>query len=265
MGASDARQGPLGLMPWRPGPPWGFVCGPALPVLAAIALGYLAWRGVRPAFGRFAVAPAPVVAPAAGVWRADTLPQGAGGLVVNLAEATRRGGARLSSPSGALLGAGQFVDVRQLTVVDGDAGRGAAGTSRRDWLYLHPPSTVSVDVALPAGRTTWLQAALTLDPATWDAPSGDGLRFQASVAPLSPSGAEGTAAIVLDRSLNPRAQPGERRWVPVEADLTPWGGQTVRLELRTLPEDDLSFDWGGWGNPVIVVREFARERPASAL
>jgi hypothetical protein len=30
------------------------------------------------------------------------------------------------------------------------------------------------------------------------------------------------------------------------------------LTLRTLPREDLSFDWAGWANPVVVVRETAR-------
>ncbi|MDQ3700908.1 MAG: hypothetical protein M3442_08315 [Chloroflexota bacterium] len=221
---------------------------------------YLTVRGVRPAFGRFVGGAAPIAAPAAGVWRAEGLPSGTGGLVVNLALAARTGQARLSSPSGAALGPEQFIDVRHLTVVDADADRGAAGTSRREWLYLHPPSTVSVDVAVPAGRTTWFQAALAIDPSAWRAPSGDGVRFQASVTPLEPPGPE---SIILDHTINPRDQPSDRRWAPVEADLTPWSGQAVRLALRTLPGDDVTFDWGGWGNPVVVVREFARDRPAA--
>lgn len=229
---------------------------------ACAAMTYLTARGVRPAFGRFAGGAAPIAAPTAGVWRAAGLPSGAGGLVVNLAAAVRAGQARLSSPSGATLGPQQFIDVRQLTVVDGDADRGAAGASRREWLYLHPPSSVSVDVAVPAGRTTWFQAALAIDPATWGAPTGDGVRFQVSIAPLEPPG---SSTIILDYTINPRSQPDDRRWVPVEADLSPWGGQAVRLALRTLPGDDVTFDWGGWGNPVVVVREFARDRPAEGM
>jgi hypothetical protein len=63
--------------------------------------------------------------------------------------------------------------------------------------------------------------------------------------------------------VNPRARLEQRRWLPVEADLSQWAGTTVRLTLRTLPRDDLSFDWAGWGNPVIAVRETARAHPSS--
>ncbi|MDQ3701237.1 MAG: hypothetical protein M3442_09990, partial [Chloroflexota bacterium] len=74
-------------------------------------------------------------------------------------------------------------------------------------------------------------------------------------------GQPGTPVTILDRTVNPRARTEERDWIPVEADLSPWAGQTVRLTLRTLPLDDLSNDWAGWGNPVVAVRDQARSRP----
>ncbi len=92
-----------------------------------------------------------------------------------------------------------------------------------------------MDVALPAARHTWLQGGLALDPAVWRAPTGDGVRFVAAVAPLDAQGQPGPPVIVLDRTANPRARTEERDWLPVEADLSPWAGQTVRLTLRTLP------------------------------
>ncbi|HVG98967.1 MAG TPA: hypothetical protein VNK05_18810, partial [Chloroflexota bacterium] len=186
-------------------------------------------------------------------------PVAGGALLVNLAEAARAGQARIASPSGATLGRDRFADVRFLTLTDPDAGRGAAGTSRREWLYLHPPSEVSVDVALPAGRTVWFQSVVALDPETWSAPEGDGVRFRLTVTPLG-DGDPGPRT-VLDHALNPRAEASERRWVPVEADLSPWGGRTVRLTLSTVPGEDTAYDWAGWGDPVVSVRESARDRP----
>jgi hypothetical protein len=167
------------------------------------------------------------------------------------------------------LGPSTFVDVRQLTVTDPDASRGAAGTARREWLFMHPPATVSVDVAVPARRQVWLQAALTLDPAVWNAEVGDGVRFQATVRPVEPSG-PGDAALlsagtlVIDEPFNPRARTEQRRWVPVVADLSRWGGTTIRLTLTTLPRDEASFDWAGWGDPIVVVMDTARD-PLSRL
>ncbi|HET7767450.1 MAG TPA: hypothetical protein VFN74_01670, partial [Chloroflexota bacterium] len=233
--------------------------------LFAALVTYACWRAARPMFGRFAALPVP--APQrqpSGAWHAPDLagPFG-GGLVVNVAEAVRTGQAQVSSPTGAALGGDRFVDVRFLTVTDADALRGAAGTSRRQWLYLHPPASVSVDVALPprgAGRQLWFQAALALDPGMWDAPVGDGVRFTVSVTPVS----GGALALVLDQTVNPRATAEHRKFVPVVADLSPWAGRTVRLTLATDPRDETSFDWAGFANPVITVVDTARD-PLSRL
>ena len=245
--------------------------GPALPrpglrmtasILATTAVAYLAWRGLRPAFGRFATPPAPSAQITDSTWHAgpnSSRANGPGTMLVNVAEAVRTGQARISSPSGSEIGADRFVDVRQLTVPDPDPDRGLAGTSRREELYLHPPSSAAVDLVVPTGREVWFQAALTLDPQTWTAPTGDGVRFQVEAAQIT-AGGVGAATVVSDRLLNPRANPAERRWVPVEADLSPWGGQRVQLTLRTLPNADATFDWAGWGNPLVVVRNTARVR-----
>ena len=253
-------------------------------VLVAAAVGVLlvtygCWRAARPMFGRFAALPIPPPqrSAATGAWAAPDLsgPYGAG-LVVNLAEAVRSGHAQISSPTGPTLGPDRYVDVRFLTIVDADPLRGTAGASRRQWLYLHPPSSVSVDVTLPPrgqGRQLWLQAGIALDPGMWNAPLGDGVRFQVSVSPLAPpaggpqgvpgtTGATGTT--VLDETINPRATAEHRKFVPVVADLTPWAGTTVRLTLSTHPRDELSFDWAGWANPVVTVIDSARD-PLSRL
>ena len=112
----------------------------------------------------------------------------------------------------------------------------------------------------------------------WEANWGDGVRFLATVTPLAPGASNAhtpstpstpstsstltmPTTTVVDRDVNPRANRGDRSWVPVEADLSAWGGQTVRLTLQTLPRDDLNYDWAGWGNPVVATRETARERP----
>lgn len=259
-------------------------------LLLAIGSTYLVWRGLRPALAGWAILPVPTASscpggarqlqgsaatsrpvsepqqcfegsqPVDGVWQAPDLATRGAGLLVNVAEAVRTGQARVQSPTGPALGKDLYVDVRQLDVTDEDQERGAAGTSRRQWLYLHPPSAVSVDLALPPQREVWLQAALTLDPAMWAAPLGDGVRFQALVSRLSAAGQEETPAVVLDSWINPRAKGEHRRWVPVDANLTPWSGQRVRLTLRTLGGDNPHFDWGGWGNPVVIVRESARVR-----
>ena len=206
---------------------------------ATLLITLFTWRGLAPAIGLFAI-----------------LPLDRGDLVVNVAEAARTGAASLSSPGGPRFGAGNpYADVRFLTIVDrSEPPRGAAGVTTKDWVFLHPPSDVSLEVQLPPiqpDEQIWFQSSLALDPQTWTAPFGDGVRFQLLV---------GTTTLI-DAPINPRAQLLHRRWVPVEADLTPWAGQRVRLTLRTDPRDELSSDWSGWGSPVIYVRHSARTRP----
>jgi hypothetical protein len=226
-----------------------------------LVVAYLSWRGVRPLFASSATLPLPAP-PTGKVWRAADLDTTRAGLLVNVAEAVRLNAAQVRSPAGPTLGPDKFVDLRQLLASDeDDPARGLAATSRRQWLYLHPPSEVSVDLAVPALRQTWFQASLVIDPAVWRSPTGDGVRFQAAVTPLGSQSQSGTEVVVLDRSVNPRARTEDRGWVPVEADLSPWAGTTIRLTLRTFPRDDLTFDWSGWANPVVVVRETARSRP----
>jgi hypothetical protein len=249
---------------------WGL---PPLPAAGAwlalaLAIAYLAWRGVRPMVPSFAAVPVPPAQPKDGVWGRHAAP-GAGTLLVNLAEAVRAGQAVIADPSGQPARPGSFVDVRQLTVTDeDDPGRGVAGTARKQWLYLHPPAEVAVDVAVPRGREVWFQAALALDPQVWTASLGDGASFQVLVAPIQNGQLMGPTETLLDQAVIPRSDRGQRRWLPVEADLSPWGGQTVRLTLRTSPRQDFAFDWAGFGNPMVVVRHTGRVRapePRGAL
>jgi hypothetical protein len=186
-------------------------------------------------------------------------------MVVNLAEVTRTGQAQISSPSGSVLGMDRFVDVRYVTVTDADPSRGAAGTSTRQWLYLHPPSDVAIDVTLPRRTQLWFQAALALDPSVWATDVGDGVRYRATVAPLNSGAAGGATATagpattVVDQIVDPRTRKEQRRFVPVVADLSPWAGQTVRLTLATDSRQDLSFDWAGWADPIISVVDSDRD------
>src|SRR5207249_4535125 len=109
------------------------------------------------------------------------------------------------------------------------------------------------------------------DPAAWDAPAGDGVQFRVEASRLQgalpgarsdlPAQPAQVPATALDRILNPRARVEDRRWVPVAMDLSLLAGETIRLRLRTLPRDDMNYDWSGWGNPVVVIRESARAYP----
>ena len=61
-----------------------------------------------------------------------------------------------------------------------------------------------------------------------------------------------------ERHLNPRAHAWEREWNEVRVDLRPFAGQTVELTLRTDFADESSYDWAGWGTPIVVIDRSAR-------
>lgn len=258
--ASQLRAGVLASEPGESKGVWpGRLAAAALGGGLAVVAG-LCLRGLAPAIpGAWTLAAARSAEARDGVWSAPHLGRHEGTLLVDIAQAVRAAQARIDSPTGATLGPGSFVDVRTLTITDeAEPNRGWTATSSREWLYEHPPSAVAVDLALPARRETWFEATIALDPAVWRSPTGDGMRFLVTVAPLAPNGEPGPETVVLGRDLNPRSFNEERRWVPVAADLSPWGGSTVRLTLRTFPRNDLTYDWGGWGTPIVVVRESAR-------
>ncbi|HEU5315223.1 MAG TPA: hypothetical protein VFX49_03880, partial [Chloroflexota bacterium] len=170
-------------------------------------------------------------------------------LAIDLLKAVGARTATLSSPGGAQLGA--FLNVGRMRIGDRD----------RDWLYMHAPSSASFELMLPERAA--LQAGLGIDPAAWNAPTGDGVRFVAEVTTLGGSRA-GEPFRVLDEPLNPRAWGGDRRWHDRWVDLSAFGGRLVRLTLRTEPGPTSDFDWSGWADPAIVVQRDAR-RPGGGL
>jgi hypothetical protein len=126
----------------------------------------------------------------------------------------------------------------------------------RPFLFMHPPSDVTVTLEVPPNA--YLQAGLACLVETWETDYGDGVRFRAEV-----SGPSGTRSI-LDRRVNPRARREDRRWIDVWADLGSTAGETVRLTLRTDPAEDLSYDWCGWANPQVVRWDSPRPDPGTS-
>jgi hypothetical protein len=126
----------------------------------------------------------------------------------------------------------------------------------RPFLFMHPPSDVTVTLEVPPNA--YLQAGLACLPETWETDYGDGVRFHADV-----TDASGTHTI-LDRRVNPRAKREDRRWIDVWANLGSTAGETVRLTLRTDPAEDLSYDWCGWANPQVVTWDSPRPDPGTS-
>jgi hypothetical protein len=161
-----------------------------------------------------------------------------------------------------------------------DPGLGVAGVSRRQWLYTRTHGTESIEVALPKVPEVWFQAMLAADPTSWAGMTAappkpppsptPAVEFRALVTPLSGAQARAVTAdepiTLFSRSIDPIRRAEERRWVPVEANLARWSGQTVRLTLQIARPTAGDGENGsgdtaaavGWGDPVIVAGETAR-------
>ena len=166
-------------------------------------------------------------------------------LVSNVIEDLLAGRTTVHSPTGAALGHDRFLDVRHLSVLAQDRPLRDVGPRARRWLKMHPPAAVTITLTLP--QNAYLQTGIVLDPAMWQAPLGDGVRFVATITP-----AGGPETTLFDIPNHPRAQGEHRRWIDVVADLRPWAGEHVQLTLRTAGRQDPANDWAGWGEPVIV-------------
>ncbi len=140
----------------------------------------------------------------------------------------------ISSPAGT--GLGPYVNVRTMHI----------GGQARRWLYMHPPSQARVELDVPPGAV--FQAGIGIDPAAWDLPGGDGVRFLVEV-----TDSTGATHTVTDEVLLPQTRPTDRSWRFTEADLGRFAGQHVTLTLRTESRATLEFDWAGWADPRVYV------------
>ena len=98
----------------------------------------------------------------------------------------------------------------------------------------------------------WLKVSLGVKPEAWTI-EGNGSYFYAGVS-------DGRAFEPLfNQTLNPFANPSERRWIPVTVDLSAYAGEEMEVILNTVvsgpgvPPDERG-DMPLWGLPEIVRR-----------
>lgn len=124
-----------------------------------------------------------------------------------------------------------------------------SGETRRG-IFAHPPSRIIWKLTVP--QNAWLRTWLALDPAVWTK-EGDGVLFRIGVSDGR------TYEELLAQHVNPSETEGDRRWLPVDIDLSPYARQGIDLIFNTnasLPGkgDDPRNDWAVWGEPHIFVR-----------
>jgi hypothetical protein len=137
----------------------------------------------------------------------------------------------------------------QLDQVFGVMDTAIKGETRHS-IYIHPTSRLRYRITVPDdGR---LQAWLGVKEETWDKPS-DGVLFRIGVS----DGREYEE--VVNQHVDPANNANDRRWVPVDVDLSAYAGQQVELIFNTNSSprnrgDNPAYDWAVIGDPVIVVQ-----------
>jgi hypothetical protein len=98
----------------------------------------------------------------------------------------------------------------------------------------------------------WLWVSVGMKPESWEK-EGDGVKFLVGVS-------DGRAFEPLfEQHVNPFANAGDRKWLPVRVDLSTYAGEEIDLIFNTYSSpagkgDDQRNDLPLWGSPEIVVR-----------
>ena len=116
----------------------------------------------------------------------------------------------------------------------------------REVLFVHPAPSGSTALVFPVKiePATTFRADLAVAPEAW-ALEGDGLTFSLYVEDNT------GMQLVHSRYVDPKHHQQDRRWVPLQVDLSSFGGELVRLILvvGSGPAGDQRYDWAGWGEP----------------
>lgn len=116
---------------------------------------------------------------------------------------------------------------------------------RQRSLFAHPFSRVIWTVTVPEGAV--LRTAAALRPDSWKSPS-DGAIFRVGVS-------DGPTYTNLAREVvRPQDVPSDRRWFPIEIDLSAYAGRQVQVIFNTEPGESGNAvgDACVWGSPRIV-------------
>jgi len=127
----------------------------------------------------------------------------------------------------------------------------ACGGVRKDSIAMHPPWMNAVGytwalfepLKLPADRPAAFRALVGKGDGS---DPGDGILYKVAVI-----GEGGAQTVEAERTVT------RHEWMPIEADLSAWAGETVRLKLIADPgaADNTNGDWGCWAEITIVSRD----------
>lgn len=121
----------------------------------------------------------------------------------------------------------------------------SVNNERKPAIFAHPFARITWSVDVPARASLRTAAALRED--TWNTP-GDGAVFRIGIS-------EGEVYSELYRQvIQPQRKSGDRRWFPIEIDLSAYAGRRVKVIFNTEPGDSANavHDACVWGAPRIV-------------
>ena len=123
-----------------------------------------------------------------------------------------------------------YVSVQRLTI----------GRETRTGLFQHPPAQVLFP-PLRLGTQPILYLGYGIKEAAWSR-IRSAVHFEVAVVD-----ARDAAHLLLQATVDPGRNPGDRRWWDHAIELVGWEGRIVRLRLTTsLAGEDASYAWAGW-------------------
>jgi hypothetical protein len=119
------------------------------------------------------------------------------------------------------------------------------GRERRMVLYVHPPSEVRYSLTPQPGAS--LSFGIALSPDTWSPEKGDGVTFEIRAE------ADGMSSTLFSRYIDPKHEPGDRRWHDVRVDLSAYASHPITIIFATTggPHGNTDFDWAGFSDPTL--------------
>jgi hypothetical protein len=112
--------------------------------------------------------------------------------------------------------------------------------------FQHPTSQIQYDVLVPQNAT--LKFSIALEPSVWSPEKGDGVLFEIYIKEKD------SEKLLFSKYIDPKNNPEERKWNDFEVGLSHWENENVTIIFATSPgpNNDSTYDWAWWGEPMIV-------------
>ena len=146
--------------------------------------------------------------------------------------------------------------------------------SAKQVLFEHAPSSVQVSAQSFPQKGIVLKTAVAVQPEAWEK-AGDGVVFKLYL--TTPR--QQSPQLLFSRYIDPKHNPSERHWLPVEIDLSSYVesgcfnvdrfAEQPCLDLVFVtepgPSNNYDYDWAGWAEPVLETKMVDLSKPQVTL